>query len=61
MHPKSGDIKIMRNDEANKVIEELFESLRKRYQTNLKESMKGCEFVFNLKFFQHLDYHGKQP
>ena len=47
MHPKSGNIEIMRNDEANKVIEELFESLRKRYQNNLKESMKGSEFVFN--------------
>ena len=36
----------MINDEAVKVIKELFDSLKKRYQNNL-ESMKGSEFAFD--------------
>ena len=36
----------MVNDEADEVIKELFDSLKKRYQNNL-ELMKGSEFVFN--------------
>ena len=36
----------MINDEASKVIEELFDSLKNRYQNNL-QSMKGSEFVFD--------------
>ena len=45
MHSKSDNIKIMINDEPDKVIEELFNSLKNRYQNNLK-SMKDSEFVF---------------
>ena len=37
----------MINDEADKVIEELFESLLKRYQNNLEKSMKDSKFVFD--------------
>ena len=44
MHSKSGNIEVMINDEADKVIKELFDSLKNRYQNNL-ESMKGSEFV----------------
>ena len=40
MHSKSVNIEIMINDEADDVIEELFDSLKNRYQNNL-ESMKG--------------------
>ena len=36
----------MVNDEADEVIKELFDSLKKRYQNNL-ESIKGSEFVFD--------------
>ena len=36
----------MINDEADKVIDELFKSLKNRYQNNL-ESIKGSEFVFD--------------
>ena len=46
MHSKSDNIEIMINDEAVKVIKELFDSLKKRYQNNL-ESMKGSEFAFD--------------
>ena len=50
MHPKSDNIEIMMNDEAEKVIENFFASLNNRYQNNL-ESMKGSEFVFDYVFF----------
>ena len=46
MHSKSGNTEIMMNDEANKVIKELFDSLKNIYQTNL-ESMKSSKFVFD--------------
>ena len=46
MHSKSDNIEIMISDEASKVIEELFDSLKNRYQNNL-QSMKGSEFVFD--------------
>ena len=47
MHPKNDKILLIINDKANKVGEELFESLRNRYQNNLQESMKDSEFVFS--------------
>ena len=35
----------MIDDEADKIIKTLFDSLKNRYQNNL-ESMKGCKFAF---------------
>ena len=46
VHLKSDNIEIMINDGADKVIKELFKSLKNRYENNL-ESMKGSEFVFD--------------
>ena len=46
MHSKSDNIEIMINDEGDKVIQELFDSLKNIYQNSL-ESMKGSKFVFN--------------
>ena len=43
MHAKSNNIEIMIGSETNEVIEELFESLLKRYQ----KSMRRTEFVFD--------------
>ena len=37
MHSKSDNIEIMINDQADKFIKELFESLKKRYQNKLEE------------------------
>ena len=42
----------MINDEADEVINELFDSLKNRYQNNLK-SVKGSEFVVD---YVHLLY-----
>ena len=52
MDLKSDNIEIMMNNEADVIIEELFDSLKNRYQTNL-ESMKGSQFVSN---YVHLLY-----
>ena len=46
MHSKSNNIEIMINDETDKVIKELFESLKKTFQNNL-ELIKGSKFVFS--------------
>ena len=46
MDSKSDNIEIVISDEADKVITELFDSLKNRYQNNL-QLMKGSEFVFD--------------
>ena len=46
MYSKSDNIEIMINDEADKLIKELFDLLKNRYQNNL-ESTKGSELVFD--------------
>ena len=40
MHSKSDNTEIIVNDEADKVMKELFDSLKNRYQNSL-ESTKG--------------------
>ena len=45
MHSKSDNIEIMINDEADKVLEELFQPLISRYQIGLETSIKGSDFV----------------
>ena len=52
MHSKNDNIENIINDEADKVIKELFDSLKNRYRNNL-EPMKGSEFVFD---YVHLLY-----
>ena len=47
MHSKSDNIEIMISDEADEVIEELFDSFKNRYQNNLETKMRGSEFVFD--------------
>ena len=46
MHSKTDNIEITINDEADEVIEELSNLLKKRYRNNL-QSMKDSEFVFD--------------
>ena len=47
MHSKSDNIEIITYDNANEVIEELFESPLFRYQIGLKTSMRGSDFIFD--------------
>ena len=46
----------MVNDEADEIIKELFDSLKKRYQNNL-ESIKGSQFVFDYVQSLYLKCH----
>ena len=50
----------MINDEADKVVEELFQSLKNRYKNNL-ESMKGSDFVFNYVQLLYYKCHKINP
>ena len=54
MDSKSANIEITIYNEADELIEELFESLLNRYQNNLEESMRGSESVFD---YIHLLYY----
>ena len=63
MHEKHDNIKIMMNYEADEVIEELFQSLKKRYQSykNKQKEQPGPILLFSpnyssryLKFYQDI-------
>ena len=56
-HSKSDDIEIVINDEADEVIEELFQSILSRYQIELEISMKGSDFILDYVHFLHYKYH----
>ena len=46
MITKNNNIEIKINHEADRVMKELFDSLKNRYQNNLG-SLKGSEFLFD--------------
>ena len=50
----------MINDEADEVIEELFDSLKKKYQNNL-EQIKGSDFVFDYVQLLYYKCHKINP
>ena len=47
MYTKSINVEIMTGSDTNELIEELFESLLKKYQENLEKKMRGLEFIFD--------------
>ena len=47
MHSKSDNIKITSYNNANKVADELFDSLISRYQGNLETSIEGSQFIYS--------------
>ena len=47
MHSTSDNIKFTHYSRANEVVDELFESLRSRYQGNLETSMRESDFIFD--------------
>ena len=53
MHTKSDNVECMSRIETNDIINELFESIFKRYQENLKTKMKGNSFVFEIYYMYH--------
>ena len=56
MHSKSDDTEIMISDEADEIIRKLFDSLKNRYQNNLR-SMRGSEFVFDYVQLLYYKWH----
>ena len=54
MHTKSDNITIMSGIETDDVINELFNSFRRRYQEGLLTKMKGSSFTFErIDLFQY--------
>ena len=47
MHSRSENIKFTFYNAVNEVVNELFDSLRSRYQGNLETSMRGSDFIFD--------------
>ena len=47
MHSRSVNIKFTSYNDVNEVVDELFESLRSRYQGNLETSIRGSDLIFN--------------
>ena len=47
MHSRSDNIEFMIYDNAEEVIEELFESFLNRYQIGFEASMTGSDFIFD--------------
>ena len=57
MHSRSNNIKFTSYDDANEVFDELFESLRSRYQGNLETSLKGSGFIVDSVQLMYCKYH----
>ena len=47
MYTRSNNIEIMFGDDNDDIIEQLFESLFKKYEENLQNKMRGSEFEFD--------------
>ena len=47
MQSKSNNIEMVLYDNANEVVNELFELILSKYQSGLEISMRGINFIFN--------------
>ena len=54
MYSKSNNFNIMMRGNTSEIIRNLFNSLLRRYQGGLQESMRGNEFVFD--YVESLNY-----
>ena len=59
MYTRSDNIEIMFGDDNDDIIEQLFESLLRKYEANLQNKMKGSEFEFDGVNFLYYDFHKK--
>ena len=57
MYTRSDNIEIMFGDDNDDVIEQLFESLLKKYEKNLQNKMTGSEFEFDGVNFLYYDFN----
>ena len=53
----SNNIKSTSYNDANEVVNKLFESLRSRYQENLEIWMRGSDFIFDSVQIMYCKYH----
>ena len=53
--------KIMINDKADEIIEEIYQPLLSRYQTGLKTSIKASDFIFDCVYFFCYKCHKINP
>ena len=47
MYTRNDNVEIMFGDDNDDIIEQLFESLLKKYEENLQNKMRGSEFEFD--------------
>ena len=57
MYARSDNIEIMFGDNNDDIIEQLFESLLKKYAENLQNKMRGSEFEFDGVNFLYYDFN----
>ena len=57
MYTRSNNIEIMFGDNNDDIIEQLFESLLKKYEENLQNKMRGSEFEFDGIKFLYYDFN----
>ena len=57
MHSRSRNINFPPCSDTNDVIDELFESLRSKYQINLETSIRGSDFIFDLVQMMYYKCH----
>ena len=57
MYTWSNNIEIMLGDDNDDILEQLFESLLKKYEENLQNKMRGSEFEFDGVNFLYYDFN----
>ena len=57
MHSKTDNIEIMIGNKTHKIMQEVVDSLLQKYQKDLEELIKGCEFVFDSVNLLHYKFH----
>ena len=59
-YTKSDNTEIMFGDDNDDIIEQLFESLLKKYEENLQNKMRGSEFEFDGANFLYYDFNKRR-
>ena len=57
MHARSDNIKFTSYNDANEVVDKLFESLCSRHQGNLETLMRGTSFIFDSVQLMYYKFH----
>ena len=57
MYTRSDNIEKKFGDDNDDIIEQLFESLLKKYEVNLQNKMRGSEFEFDCVNFLYYDFN----